>query len=81
MTTATKPISTGILFRGPFVWSGVVFALAGYLAEEFISSELSFEFFLLFGGLFIGIGYERNRWLQMRTEQEERSENQNSKKN
>ncbi len=48
-------------FKGIFVWSGILFALGGYLAEEFTGGKHGFEFFMLFGGLYLGIGVERNR--------------------
>ncbi len=61
--------SNGRLYRGPLVWTGILFALGGYLAEEFVGAEYAFEFFLLFGGLFLGIGYERNRQESVRASQ------------
>ena len=53
-------------FRGTLVWSGVAFALVGYLGAEFLLP--SFSVFLLFGGLFLGIGFERNRLTAERSE-------------
>lgn len=49
------------LFHGTYVWAGIAFAVIGYLAEELIGGQHAFEFFLLFGGFFMGIGLERNR--------------------
>ncbi len=47
--------------RVPCFWTGLAFALGGYLAEEFTGDEHGFEAFILFGGLFLGIAFERNR--------------------
>ena len=49
------------LFRGAYVWSGILMALAGFLAEEWTGGEHAFEFFLFFGGLSLGRGVEINR--------------------
>jgi hypothetical protein len=56
--------STLSLFRGPLVWTGIAFAVAGFLAEQLVGSEYAFECFMLFGGLYIGMGCERNRRLR-----------------
>jgi|GEM_PF-3286092 len=60
------------LFRGPIVWAGIALALGGFLAEQLIGGQYAFEAFMLFGGLNIGIGYEKNRSLR---------ENEHSKSN
>lgn len=61
----TKP-STLQLFRGPLVWSGIAFTLFGSLAETLSGGEMAFEHFMLYGGLFIGVGVERRRHLTQR---------------
>lgn len=50
-----------LLFRGPYVLSGIAFALVGYLLEELDGGSHAFENLMLFGGLFLGVGVERNR--------------------
>lgn len=61
MTQDTRTRSPGGFFRGTYVWAGLGFAVVGSLCERFIGGQHSFEFLLFFGGLFIGVGYERNR--------------------
>jgi hypothetical protein len=55
-------------FRGYYVWVGIALAAIGLLAEELIGGKHSFEFFMLFGGFFIGIGAERNRGIRKRAQ-------------
>jgi len=52
------------LFKGAYVWSGIVMALGGYLAEEFTGGGHAFEFLMLFGGLNLGMGLMRNIWVR-----------------
>jgi hypothetical protein len=49
------------IHREPYFWIGLVFALGGFLAEEISGGGPAFESFMLFGGLFLGISFERNR--------------------
>lgn len=62
MVRFQPPIPASVfLLRGPLVFAGVLFVVMGYLAELLVGSEYAFEYFVLFGGLCIGIGFERNR--------------------
>jgi hypothetical protein len=58
--------TSAFLFRGPIVLTGALFVAIGYLAELLVGPEYAFEYFMLFGGLFLGIGYERNRQESLR---------------
>ncbi len=58
--------ASAFLFRGPLVVGGVLFIAIGYLAELLVGPEYAFEYFMLFGGLFLGVGYERNRQESLR---------------
>jgi len=58
--------TSAFLFRGPIVFTGILFVTIGYLAELLVGPEYAFEYFMLFGGLFLGIGYERNRQESLR---------------
>jgi hypothetical protein len=49
------------IYREPYFWLGLAFSLGGFLAEEASGGEPAFESFMLFGGLFLGISFERNR--------------------
>jgi len=56
--TGSDAKKAGVLqyFHGPWVWSGIVMTVGGYLCEEFVGSDMGFEFFMFFGGLNLGMG-------------------------
>lgn len=56
----TQPNQASVL-KVPAFWVGIAFALGGFLAEEFTGGEHAFEVFMLFGGLFLGGVFERQR--------------------
>ncbi len=70
MKVPTKRPPFRVLFRGSLVWAGLILALGGYLAEEFTGGVHAFETFLLFGGINIGLGAERNRQEYLRQQEE-----------
>ncbi len=41
--------------------SGIAFSVIGLLGEQWVGGDHAFEYLMLFGGLFIGIGAERMR--------------------
>lgn len=47
-------------FQGSLVWTGILFVAIGQVGMYW-SGGNAFASFLLFGGLFIGMGVERNR--------------------
>ena len=61
MTEPDRPFQLKELFHGGYVWTGVAFAVVGLLAENLTSGRPAFESLMLFGGVFLGIGVERNR--------------------
>lgn len=47
-------------FHGNLVWTGILFVAIGHIGSYWVEGR-AFSSFLLFGGLFLGMGVERNR--------------------
>ncbi|MBL4770330.1 MAG: hypothetical protein JKY61_04140 [Planctomycetes bacterium] len=60
-TPAGAPTPTYKFFRGQFVWTGALFFLGALIATEVAGGQIGFHGFSMFGGWFLGIGFERNR--------------------
>ena len=58
---ADAPTPTYKFFRGQIVWTGALFAVGAYIGAEVLGESHGFETACVLGGLFIGIGFERNR--------------------